>query len=135
MFGGSELYLIKKYIFKHTGTLQKGWVLKMLYCTNFDFKNSTGKIVVCKFEFQTEKIKRLDKNGRCFYPFWTSFIWSLAVADRLTLFRGRFSTKFAWAGFIVVVVDRLSLFGGGRQRRPDCILLSEIHKNIILIVF
>jgi len=38
-------------------------------------------------------------------------MWSLVVVDRWSLFRGRYSTKIAWAGFGVVVVDRWSLFG------------------------
>ncbi len=36
------------------------------------------------------------------------------------MFGGRFSTKIARAGFRVVVVDRWSLFGGGRSHRFDC---------------
>jgi hypothetical protein len=42
---------------------------------------------------------------------WAGFI--VVVVDRCLLFRGSFMTKIAWAGFIVVVVDRWSLFGGG----------------------
>jgi hypothetical protein len=46
--------------------------------------------------------------------FRTTFRWSLVVVDRRPLFRGSFSNKFAWVGFRVTVVDRWSLFGGGR---------------------
>ncbi len=52
---------------------------------------------------------KMDKRGRCrqvISTFMTRYRWSL--------FRGSFSAKFAWAGFRVVVVDRWSLFGGGR---------------------
>ena len=60
---------------------------------------------------------QFGKNGRCGQVsviFMTRFMWSLAVVDRWSLFRGRFSTKIAWAGFGAVVVDRWSLFGVGR---------------------
>ena len=59
----------------------------------------------------------MSKSGRCrqvFVLFRTRFGWPLAVVDRWSLFRGRLSTKIAWAGFRVVVVDRWLLFGGGR---------------------
>ncbi len=36
--------------------------------------------------------------------FRTTFRWSLVVVGRWSLFRGRFSTKFAWAGFRVVLL-------------------------------
>ena len=59
----------------------------------------------------------MNKSGRCRQVYVSTlarFRWPLVVVDRWSLFRGRFSTKIAWAGFIVVVVDRWSLFGGGR---------------------
>jgi hypothetical protein len=46
----------------------------------------------------------LDKNdccGQISMTFETIFWWSLAVVDRWSFFRGRFSTKTVWAGFRV----------------------------------
>ncbi len=54
----------------------------------------------------------IDKSGRyrqVLVNFRTRFRWSLVVVDRWSLFRGCFSTKFAWAGYRVVVVQRWSL--------------------------
>jgi hypothetical protein len=49
-----------------------------------------------------------------FHSFLTRFQWPLVAVDGWSLFKGRFSVKIAWAGFRVVVIDRWSLFGGGR---------------------
>ncbi len=62
-------------------------------------------------------MEKIDKSSRCgqvFMTFWTRFKWSLVLVDMWLLFRGSFSAKIALAGFRVVVVDRLSLFRGGR---------------------
>ncbi len=55
-----------------------------------------------------------------FFFIWARFMWSQAVVDRWSLFRGRFSTKTAWVAFRVVVVHRWSLFGDGLLHRFDC---------------
>ena len=67
----------------------------------------------------------MDTSGRCIQVYksiWARFRWPLVVVDRWSLFRGSFSTKIARAGFrVAVVVGRLSIFGGGRLLRFDCI--------------
>ncbi len=48
---------------------------------------------------------KVDKSGRCIQvlmTFWTRFGWPLVVVDRWLLFRGSFSTKFAWAAVLIV---------------------------------
>ncbi len=65
-----------------------------------------------KIRISNRKVFIIDKSGRCrqvFFHFWTRFRWPLVVVDRWSLFRGKLSTKIAWAGFRVVFVDRWSL--------------------------
>ena len=80
---------------------------------------------------------KTDKSGRCgqvIMTFWTRFGWLLVVVDRWSLFRGSFSTIFAWADLRVVVIDRWSLFGGGCYRRFDCTCQMRLTTRFIFIL-
>ena len=51
----------------------------------------------------------MNKSGRyrqVYMTFWIRLRWSLVVVERWSLFRGSFTTKTAWAGLRVVVVNR-----------------------------
>jgi hypothetical protein len=56
-----------------------------------------------------QNMVKIEKSGR-----YTQVNKTILARFRWSLFRSSFSTKIAWAGFRVVVVDRWSLFGGGR---------------------
>ncbi len=73
-----------------------------------------NQTLIVLVQFFCSKYTKVVVVDRFFDSFMTQLRWSLVVVDRWSLFRGRFSTKIAWAGFRVVVVDRWSLIGGGR---------------------
>jgi len=62
--------------------------------------------------FYIHKVGQNSKNGRCrqaLVVFVTKFRWLLVVAERWSLFRGSFRTKFAWADIRVVVSTGLTV--------------------------